>query len=131
MYSTYPGGNKKWAPLIKSTNLRAPERMATLLSDEGGIAYAAARLRQLADVRKGTTTSHINDLSRTDMLIIYTAYRCGIIYCYGNEENYRNAVVPAKEASPRDFEKFLYFYRDYQPVYPPQPMEDLYKAFIP
>jgi len=45
-------------------------RLRTLLSNEGGIRYAADYLRWYADLRKGTTSSHVSDLTDTDMMIL-------------------------------------------------------------
>lgn len=89
-------------------------RLRTLLSDEGSIRYAAAYLRQWADVRKGSTSSHISDLTDTDMIIIYTRYRCSVEHCYGSVEEFQKAQTPATGGSPNDFAVFLPVYKNRQ-----------------
>jgi len=86
-------------------------RLQTLLTDEGGIRYAAGYLRQYADLRKGTTKDHTNDLSDIDMIIIYTVYRCSIEGCYGDLQGFQTAQVPAADGSPHDFSVFLDLYK--------------------
>jgi hypothetical protein len=64
-----------------------------------------------ADLRKGTTTDHTNDLSDTDMTIIYTGYRCSLRACYESLEGFQNAQVPDPRGSPDDFSAFLDLYK--------------------
>ncbi len=86
-------------------------RLRTLLTDEGGIRYAAAYLRWYADLRKGTKIDHTTDLSDTDMIIIYTGYRCSLRDCYESVEGFQNAQVPNPGGSPDDFSVFLDLYK--------------------
>jgi RHS repeat-associated protein len=106
--STYPG--QDLMPSLGIDN-HPGVRLRTLLTDEGGIRYAAAYLRWYADLRKGTTTDHTNDLSDTDMIIIYTGYRCSLPDCYGSPADFRTAQVPNPNGSPDDFSVFLDLYK--------------------
>lgn len=106
--NTYPGQNLM--PDLGLDN-HPGVRLRTLLTDEGGIRYAAGYLRQYANWRKGTTTDHTHDLSDTDMIIIYTGYRCGL-HCYKDSlQNYQKAQTPATGGSPDDFSVFLDLYQ--------------------
>jgi len=87
-------------------------RLRTLLTDEGGIRYAAGYLRQYADLRKGTTTDHTHDLSDTDMIVIYTVYRCSIEDCYGTLQEFQSAEIPSPDGHPDDFSVFLDLYKN-------------------
>ena len=106
--STYPG--QDLMPDLGLDN-HPGVRLRTLLTDEGGIQYAAAYLRWYADLRKGTTTDHTNDLSDTDMIIIYTGYRCSIEACYGSVQGFQEAEEPSSFGSPDDFSVFLDLYK--------------------
>ena len=106
--STYPG--QDLMPDLGLDN-HPGVRLRTLLTDEGGIRYAAGYLRWYADLRKGTTTDHTNDLSDTDMIIIYTGYRCSLRDCYESVEGFQNAQVPNPIGSPEDFSVFLDLYK--------------------
>jgi len=86
-------------------------RLRTLLSDEGSIRYAAAYLRWWADVRTGSTSDHTTDLTDTDMIIIYTVYRCSVEDCYGTVENFQNTQTPSPWGHPNDFAVFLPLYK--------------------
>jgi RHS repeat-associated protein len=86
-------------------------RLRTLLSDEGSIRYTAAYLRWWADVRTGSTSDHTTDLTDTDMIIIYTAYRCDVRRCYGSVEEFQNAQTPSPYGHPNDFAVFLPLYK--------------------
>jgi len=106
--STYPG--QGLMPDLGQDHIPGT-RLRTLLTDEGGIRYAAGYLRQYADLRKGTTSTHTSDLTDTDMIIIYTGYRCGL-YCYRSSlQEFQNAQVPASGGSPDDFAVFLDLYK--------------------
>ncbi|MFN8493910.1 MAG: hypothetical protein U0350_40300 [Caldilineaceae bacterium] len=51
-----------------------PEVLDSLFSTDGNIRYAAAYLRQLADLRTQQAGPHL-DLTDNEMAIIYGAYR--------------------------------------------------------
>lgn len=104
----YPG--QGLLPDLGSDNQRGI-RLRTLLSDEGGIRYAAAYLRWYADLRKGTASAHTSDLTNIDMIIIYTGYRCSLENCYGSLQGFQSAQAPSPYGSPNDFAVFLDFYR--------------------
>ncbi|MCZ7666542.1 MAG: hypothetical protein M5U34_04585 [Chloroflexi bacterium] len=87
-------------------------RLRTLLSDEGGIRYAAAYLRWWADIRTGKQSEHLMDLNDNDMIIIYTAYRCDVTACYGSISGYQEAQTPSLFGSPNDFAVFLPLYKN-------------------
>lgn len=70
-----------------------PEVLDSLFSTDGNIRYAAAYLRQLADLRTGRTDAHVSDLTDNDMAIIYGAYRSGP-ESYGAYPAYQNAQLP-------------------------------------
>ena len=107
--STYP--NQSLMPDLGVENQRGV-RLRTLLSDSGGIRYAAGYLRWYADLRKGTTQNHTKDLSDTDMIIIYTGYRCSLEACYGSLRGFQTALVPSPYGSPDDFSIFLDLYKN-------------------
>nr|NIW46903.1 hypothetical protein [Gammaproteobacteria bacterium]NIW99740.1 hypothetical protein [Phycisphaerae bacterium] len=105
---TYPGQNL--LPDLGFQNQKAV-RLRTLLSDEGSIRYAAAYLRQWADVRTGSTSGHTTDLTDNDMIIIYTVYRCSVDACYGSVEEFQKAQTPSPYGGPDDFAVFLPIYK--------------------
>lgn len=108
---TYPGQN--FLPDLGPDNQEGI-RLRWLLSDEGSIRYAAAYLRQYADYRKGITSDHTNDLSDTDMIIIYTGYRCliGEGGCYESLEEFHSTQTPSPYGQPSDFSVFLLVYKN-------------------
>jgi hypothetical protein len=95
-------------------------RMYILEGDEVNIRYAAAYLKQLADLRKGVPaaipgltspvmTSHLADLDDIDMQIIYGAFRAGI-ESYGILSNYQGRSTAGEFG--RQIRDFLPFYRE-------------------
>jgi hypothetical protein len=86
-------------------------RLRWLLSDEGSIRYAAAYLRWWTDIRTGVKSTHTDDLTDVDMIVIYTAYRCDINECYTKlGEDFQATNTPSPYGSPNDFAVFLRLY---------------------
>jgi RHS repeat-associated protein len=90
-------------------------RQLILLSDESNIRYAAAYLKMVADVRKGSGMryalhSHLSDLTDVDMQIIYGAFRAGI-RSWGEPipDAYQQANTPGYFGS--QIRRWLHFYR--------------------
>lgn len=113
-YATnYPGSNL--LPDLGTSN-QAGVRLRTLLSDEGSIRYAAAYLRQYTDYRKNWSNHwYFSDLTDTDMVIIYTAYRCDINNCYGSLKDFQGAQTPVapdgRQQALDVFSRYLQLYK--------------------
>ncbi|NIO00206.1 MAG: hypothetical protein GTO49_35640 [Anaerolineae bacterium] len=92
-------------------------RMGLLLSDPVSIHYAAAYLRHLADLRKGTGIQplkrpHTHDLTDLDMQVIAGAFRAGVGKGkgYRTVKHFQEATTPGVEYGPL-IRPFLSFYR--------------------
>ena len=86
-------------PGTEMARLVAPgKNMAQVLKSlktvEGNTMYAAAILRQLADLRTEKRESHVNSLSVVDEAIIYGAYRSGIQSYPGSNSGFAVASSP-------------------------------------
>ena len=93
-------------------------RLAILLTDEGNIRYAAAILRQLADLRTNRLEPHLYEpapksnhanLTDLDMQVIYEAYQAGI-HVYDDEPGRYPFTSNPKTYGPRIL-PYLSYYR--------------------
>jgi|GEM_PF-2367990 len=66
---------------------------------DGNIRYAAAHLRQLADLRTDKTGPHIGRLTDTDMAIIFGAYRAGV-ESFGDTREFVTQQTPGATQGP-------------------------------
>jgi len=82
-------------------------RIGVSLTDEGNIFYAAAVLRRNADYRTGSLQSHLDDLSVTDMQMIYGRYRCD---CWRDWEAYKTATGVPVDSRGIEFLPYLQLY---------------------
>jgi hypothetical protein len=97
------------------------QRLATLVTDAGSIRYAAAILRELADIRTAHYQPHFYEeapkynpasLTDLDMQVIYEAYQAGIKIPYRDSKGFQQTADP-KTYGPRIL-PYLAFYR-YKP----------------
>ncbi len=82
-------------------------RIGMSLTDEGNIFYAAAVLRRNADYRTGSLQSHLDDLSVTDMQMIYGRYRCD---CWETWGDFREATTCPPKSRGSEFLPYLQLY---------------------
>jgi hypothetical protein len=76
-----------------------PEVLHMLFGTDGNIRYAAAHLRQLADLRTDKAEPHIGKLTDTDMAIIFGAYRAGV-ESFGGIEGFQSRQTIGEVQGP-------------------------------
>ena len=94
--TTYP--NTAMSNLV-APGRSMPEVIEMLFTTDGNIRYAAAHLRQLADLRTDKTGPHIGRLTDTDMAIIFGAYRAGV-ESFGDTREFVTQQTPGATQGP-------------------------------